>query len=162
MANEAYDLSRFATSRTAPVQSKKQPKVRLVENRDRLRRTQQIKKAAAIMLSSVFLLALVAGVINTQTTITELQSSIATQNKLLSDEQALNVHLTFELDSKTNLKNIEERASQLGLVKLENSQKTYIRNLEENQIEVHPNGLMQMVEDARAGLESMLGHLQTS
>lgn len=156
MANPAYDFTRFAPKTEAPAR----PQVRVVKPRRKTREKALAKlRTVGTVLCVLAIVALACGVLQTQTTIAQLQTDIAEQNKLAVEEEALGAFLTYELDSQTNLKNVEKRAAELGLVKMEKSQVTYVQAEAQNQIEVNQNALTQWLHKLQSGTMNMVDFL---
>ncbi|MGD9559523.1 MAG: hypothetical protein AB7V55_02835 [Oscillospiraceae bacterium] len=152
MAQVAYELERFAPA--AP----KAPRVR-VAKAPRTARQSQFAKMLRTLLAALVVVLLVSGVLYTQTTLNELQRGIVKANKALLEEESLHAWLTFELENTTSMKNIEERAQELGLEKMNNGQVTYFRAEDGNTLQVRENPLMRIWENARNGLLGIMDSL---
>lgn len=142
----AYDLDAFAAHaprqrlRVAPAVPR-----RGLFNKANLRYVRWIAFGAV-------LISLVASVICSQISVTELSAQIARQQSDLADLQSEHTYLSNEMEMKTSLKNVEEYAkTQLGLVKLDKSQITYVERTNEDVI-VRP----------ASDLEKVLGSVSTS
>ncbi len=106
------------------------------EPRERLRVAEKTKKRglARINLNTVkivafasIFVALVCSVLDSQRTVTELTAKIAQGENALFDLQSEYAYLNNEMEMRTSLKNVEQYAqAQLGLVKLDKSQITYV------------------------------------
>ncbi len=143
MAQPAYNLDHFAPAhRAAPRRTA--PGVRVAKRAQSARR-QQMGKMLRTLLAVMVLVALVSGVLYTQATLTELQSQISALEAQLNEEKSYNYYLTFELDNMTSLKNIEERAQQLGLQRMDNDQIVYFRAEDGSGIEVKENPLNRLL-----------------
>lgn len=123
MQQTAYDLDRFAPpqSQVAKVKVAKKTK------RRQSARALQIWRTSKFLLSLSVLVFLVSAVLYTQAAVTEVTTQIADKKQELKEEEALNTHLSFELDNKTSLRSIEERAKEMGLAKAKSEQIVYFR-----------------------------------
>lgn len=154
MAEVAYDLSRFETA-----QRQRTPRVRVAkkEKAAQSARSRQLWRMVRILLGVTVMVLLVCGVLYTQAQLTELSSAITGTKKNLSEEQSLNAYLTFEIDNMTSQKNIEERAAELGMDKIDNGQIRYYRVEDSGGITVKENALQRMFANARSGLNNLFG-----
>lgn len=143
MASEAHKVE-YAQPRRS-VEPSRKPVLQVKTNVKKQKRRERFRVAGMILCAAVMLF-LICGVLYTQSTIAELQTSINTQNKQLAEVNTENRNLVSQLDSKVNLKTIEDQAASLGLVKMENSQKVYIRSHVENKIVVQENGLTKLLK----------------
>lgn len=156
MAAVAYDLDRFETrKRQEPA---RKPRVR-VSKVQRSKASGQVAKMLRVLLATTLMVLLVCGVLYTQTQVTELQSQIDKAGSTLDEEEALYAHLSFELQNMSTQRNIEQRAEELGLVKLNSNQIIYVKVDEGNQIEVKEKPFSGWFNKAETGLLSVLDHL---
>lgn len=120
MANSAaYNLEDFADREYTPRQRLKvaeKPKKSLRING---------KIVAAIMFAVIFV-SLVCSVLYSQATVTELTNKIDNSEIELSELKSEYDYLNGQVEMKTALSSVEEKATALGLVKLDNSQITYV------------------------------------
>lgn len=118
-SSAAYNLADFADRNYTP--------------RQRLKVAEKTKKSlkingrivAAIMFVVIFV-SLVCSVLYSQATVTELTNQIESSKTELSELKSEYDYLSGQLEMKTALSSVEERATALGLVKLDNSQITYV------------------------------------
>ena len=155
MAQVAYDLKHFETV------NKPAPPVRVAKrvNRQRSAQSAQILKMMRILGGVLVLVALVCAVLYTQTAVTEVTTQIATQKQELKEEESLYTYLSFELDNKTSLKNIEDSAANMGLKKVGSDQIRYFRVEDGNEITVKENFFQSIWSRLQAGLQGVLGQL---
>lgn len=146
MGGNAYQLERFA----APERQQK-PRVRVAKRRAS-RAASPVLRMVRILATAIVMVVLVGGVLYTQAAITELQGQIAAANNELVEETALHDYYTYKLESMTNIRNVEQRAAELGLVKINQNQQTYVRVADGDQIEVRENPLESLLNKARTGL----------
>lgn len=154
MAQVAYELERFAPAK----RKHETPRVR-VAKRQRSAQQKQFFKMLRTLLGVLFMLVLVCGVLYTQAMITELGGQINDKKQELKEEETLNVYLNFEMDNKTSLKNIEERAVEMGLSKMGNGQVTYFKVGESDGIQVRDNPFTQILQRTRDGLLSIWDYI---
>lgn len=138
----AYNFNRFETAeRVAP-----RPKIKVAPPSARRKMRQQTRTFLQV-LGMVSLLAILGSmVIGTYATVGELRREISSQETQLTNEQAIYSDLMFQMESETNLNMVEQRALELGLVKVDKNQVTYIRVMEESQIQLQKSPLAQVLE----------------
>ena len=160
MADVAYEFERFAAKTKAPVQ-KSRLKVAVKENAVKVKNENraQLMKTVRTLLAAMVVVVLVCGVLYTQTNISELQSQIDTQNQALLEEESLYAYLSFELESMTNVRNVEQRAAEMGLVEMNSSQITYVRVDDEAEIEVRQDPIDKLLSKAQTGFLTVMDYL---
>lgn len=146
--SEAYNFDLFV----AQPQPRPKPRVKVAPS-TRRRAKAQTKRLVGVLLTVLVIAILGAAVVDTYARVGEVQQQISRKNAELKVQQATYFDLVFQLESNTNLSRVEERALELGLVKVDKSQVTYIRVLEENKIEVQPT-MMAAIMEALGGEES--------
>lgn len=152
MAQVAYELERFAPSPA------RKPAVRVVRKaREEQKPKGQVAKMVRTLLAVLLVVVLVFGVLATQTSLNELQRGITAANKELTEQEAMYAHLNFELENMTSLKNVEERAAELGLEKVSGSQVNYFRAEAGNTIEVKENPFTSLFKNLAAAFSSLFG-----
>lgn len=154
MAEVAYELERFAPQKKKAAAPP--PKVQLAPKKQPNARRATLLRMARTLVCVLVLVALVSGVLYTQASLTELQTSIAKTEKQLAEEKALNAYLSFELDNMTSLKNIEERAAQMELGHTTGEQVSYFRTDDGENIQVRENPLVSLFDNIRAGFLSLV------
>ena len=125
MQQEAYDFGMFE-NRPAP--AKKTVPLRSVKGgkKPSSQLHQTVVNVWNVMGCAMFL-ALAILLIQSKVTLTELNTQVQrTQNQLTTSQSTYN-YLNSELTSRTNMANIEDAARRLGLMKVDQSQITYIR-----------------------------------
>lgn len=155
MGESAYQLERFA----APAKQQQRPRVRVAERTKRAKAS-PVARMVRTMVTAVVLVVLIGGVLYTQATITELQGQISTRSKELVEEEALSAYLTYELEGMTNIRNVEQRARELGLAEINKNQQAYVRVEDGEQVEVKENALVTLFNKARTGLLSAADTLE--
>ena len=120
----AYDLSRFAPSRQAV---SRRPKLVVTDPGVKARAHARTMYAIKVIAGLLVLASVVVAMLYSRATITELNTEINTQQKLLRDLQSEQVRLSAELESQVSMRNLEEYATQkLGMSQLDKSQVTYV------------------------------------
>ncbi len=154
MAETAYELQRFAP------REEKAPRRAVVQvAKPHTGTAKQVFRMLRTLLTVGLLVSLVCGVLYTQTTMTELQSEISSKNQELVDQEAMYAYLSFELESKTTPRAIEQRAGELGLVPMNSNQITYVQVEEGNPIEIRKGPLDGLNQQFGAGLKAAADQL---
>lgn len=150
---EAYDLSLFENR-----PSKKTTRMR-VEKGGKLQADRLMRRVRTVF-ATLILLALVTSYIHSQAIITELTTDLQQTQRQLVAAQSDYDYLSGLLESKTSLKNVAEIAtSQLGLMKVDKSQITYVTLERESVITLPESGLQRWLEAFSAGLLSIADYL---
>ena len=153
--NAAYDLSVFE-NRTPEA---RKPRIKVREGG----KTQQVQHRVQMTINAavgVVLVALACALIYSQVTITELTGEMMHTEEQLTAARSEYDYLASELDRKTSVKNVEEIAeTQLGLVKMDKSQISYITLEEESVITVPQSGLRQRLDQLQQHLLSIIDQL---
>ena len=130
MQQAAYDLDNFANR---PDDSR--PRVRVAKGGVRSRRRAELMYYFRITITLALLLGLTVSLLYSYAELNEITLNVQWTQNELNEARSEYDYLSSELNSKTNLKAVEEIAgSQLGLMKLDKSQVTYITLEDENQI----------------------------
>lgn len=152
MAQAAYDLERFADR---PLDTK--PRMRAVQGKKQaMKISAQTYKTVAV---SCVMVMLTVGLLQSQATLTQLTSQIQKTNQQLINAQSDYNYLSGVLDSKTNLKNVEQIAAQLGLMKLDKSQITYVTLENESTIQRPESGFKRIWDLLNNGFLRLMDHL---
>ncbi len=154
MPETAYDLQYFASNKET---KQNRPQLKVVQKKPS--RVGGVLRAFRNWLVFSMFVCLTCSVLYTQTVVTELQTQISQKNQELVEQEALNAYLSFELESMTTPKAVEQRAAELGLVPLSSNQIAYVQVQEENEIEVAPSFLEQFGANLDLGLKTMLDHV---
>lgn len=155
METTAYDLDTFAPRR----QRQRQP-LKVVKNKKRRKLLGiDLRVVKIVALASIFL-ALVASVLYSHTTATELAGRIKTEQDALVELESEYAYLNNELDMKSNIATVEEYATgQLGLVKMDRSQVTYVYGGDENTITRTKTGFGRLTDQLQKGILSAMEYL---
>lgn len=139
--NAAYDLSQFA-----PQQEERRPRVEVVRRDSDVvfqKKLAKLKIRCALLTAAVLVLMVMT--VNSRTELNETMNGIQRKTSELTDLQSEYIYLNYELESLVSLKNAEEYAeTELGLIKLGQSQVEYVNLQSENTIETaeKANGML--------------------
>ncbi len=152
--NQAYDLERFSTEEFNTL--------RVVENKAasqaKRRRTRQwVGKVVACAL----VLGLAVSVLYSHVRLMSSADQITTLQQELVKEKSYYDQLNYQLESDATLTKIEEYVSrQLGMVKTDKSQVTYVTLTEENSVEKAESGLTKYWNTLREKVEELLAYVR--
>lgn len=152
--NQAYDLARFDTAQFNTL--------RVVENKN----AAQEKRRASLrwlerVVACALLLALTVSVLYSQAHMTELSDEITGLEQQLVEERSVYDQLTYRLESDATLGNIEEYVSrELGMVKTDKSQVSYVTLTSENVLETAETGLAKYWSEMTQRLDSLLVYVR--
>ncbi len=155
MAQVAYDLEHFAPK----AKKAKVIKVSTVNRKD-VEHKMQLMRMMKMLFCAMVLVCLIGAVLYTQATVTELQAQITQKEKELVEEEALYAYLSFEMDNKSSVRNIEKSASDMGLVRMNSGQVTYFRVDENTGIQLKKNPVEQFFDDTKANFLSFWEYIQ--
>ncbi len=152
MQQTAYDLSLFEN------RQRKQPRVR-VKQGGQLRTAQALRQVRIVSVT-LLMIALISCYLYSQAVLTELTTDLQRTQRQLVAAQSDYDYLSGLMDSKTSLKSVAEIAtSQLGLMKLDKSQITYVTLEQESVITRPESGIRRWLESFGAGLLSVADYL---
>ncbi len=152
--NQAYDLSRFSTEEFSTLRVVKNNNAAQEKRRAALRMVERVVTCALV-------LALTVSVLYSQTRKTELADEITMLEQQLIEERSVYDQLNYRLESDATLGNIEEYVSrELGMVKTDKSQVTYVTLTEENRLETAETGFAKYWSELQARLEGLLVYIQ--
>jgi cell division protein FtsL len=128
MQQQAYDFSLFEQRRApAPAPAPAAPLRAVAGGKPRVSRLKSAAVSLWNLLACTVFLALAILLIQSKVTLTELNTNVQRTRDQLTTAQSTNNYLNGQLSSRTNMENIEDIASRLGLMKVDESQITYIR-----------------------------------
>lgn len=155
MAQAAYNLEHFAPAR------KQQPRVRVAKTvrKQHSAQRKQFNKSVRMISAVLVFVAMLSGVLYTQAAVTEVTTQIAERKQDIKEEEAFNTYLSFQLDNKTSLKNIEEAAVQMGLAKVDSGQISYFRVKDGSDIEVKDSFFTTLLNNTKHGFMSIVDYL---
>ena len=125
------------TGQTAPILEPRQPEMRVVRGgKHGLNRARQFAAVALYVIAAALLLGLIFSVVHSQARITELNGQINDTRTDLSAAQSEYDYLSTKMSDITSRASLQDVAEgQLGLVKADQSQITYIQLEEQSVIE---------------------------
>ena len=133
MNQNAYDFSLFEENPTA-AQSPAAPKLRAVAGgKPGTTSRQNHARNVWVVLMAAVMLALMILLLQSKATLTELNTQVREVQREITDAKSENNYLNSELGERTGMERIEDIAKQQGLMKIDDSQITYVR-LEENSV----------------------------
>ena len=136
------------------------PRVRVVRGgRTRLEKLRRAAYALRSVLITALILGLVIALLYSQAVITELSGEIETNRQQLVTEQSRYDYLSGEMDDITSTKNIAAIAEgELGLVKADASQITYIDMEDEGLIVRSEDTLTKLLSSFQTAALSLIGN----
>lgn len=143
--NVAYDLSFYEMEQERQIARKEKKENVIIKAQTKF----SLGRKIANIISVATLLTLIIAVIATNAAITTTSTQIADiedEIVLLESEKS---YLEFTLESRMTLDQIESYAeNQLGMVKMDNSQKKYVELESENKIEVSQSPVKEKLDEA--------------
>lgn len=154
MAQAAHDFSLFEeTGQTAP---KKKAQLRPVKGGAvRSEQLRRLRSNFRIVLAATLFLTLAVSLLQSKATLNELTTEIQRTQSQLTTEQSTNNYLNSELNNKTSMANVEETANRLGLMKMDESQITYVRLEDSSVLTRRESDVKQWTEFLYSGLLSL-------
>ena len=154
----AYDLNVYARSAPrAQRAGRERLRVEKTEKRVVLRRLWQ--RAQFIVLCAVAL-GLICSVLVAQSTLTELGGQIGKKQDELVELRSEYDYLNNQLEMQTNLTEVENYArTELGLVKMDKSQITYVAGGEEARVVRQASGFQRFMQHITGGFLSFMAYL---
>ena len=145
----------------APKLEKPRPQVRVVRGGNRgLQRARRFAQATLRILAAAILLGLVVSVLYSHAKLTELSGEINAVNTDLTAAQSEYDYLSTKMSDITSRASLQEVAEgQLGLVKLDPSQITYVQLEDQSVIEKSTSSTGQLFAQVRTAALSLLNGL---
>lgn len=145
----------------APKLEKPRPQVRVVRGGNRgLQRARRFAQATLRILAAAILLGLVVSVLYSHAKLTELSGEINAVNTELTAAQSEYDYLSTKMSDITSRASLQEVAEgQLGLVKLDPSQITYVQLEDQSVIEKSTSSTGQLFAQVRTAALSLLNGL---
>lgn len=150
----------FQIEHRRPAARRAAPQVRVVQGgRYRMRRAREMARQAVVVLVVALLLGLITAIVASQARITELSGEIDAKNTELTEARTTFDYLTSQMDEIANMSNLGVVAEkQLGLVKSDPSQITYIQLENESVIERSESEAAKLLDDLRTAALSLIGN----
>ena len=147
------------TGQTAPKLEPRQPEVRVVRGgKHGLNRARQFAAVALHVIAAALLLGLIFSVVHSQARITELNGQINDTRTDLTAAQSEYDYLSTKMSDITSRASLQDVAEgQLGLVKADQSQITYIRLGESDTLERTQSAVRQWTDFIYNGAVNILG-----
>lgn len=155
MPQAAYDLSVFETR--AKVRKQPQP-LRVAKGRRNGVVWVALQQVRTIAVGGI-LLALLCSYLFSQAQVSALAADIQKYESQLATAQSEYSYLTSQMDAITNQSNVDEIATQLGLMKIDASQVTYITVEQESQITRPASGLDRIARQIGEMALSLMNYL---
>ncbi len=147
-----YDLDVFA-----PRQQRQRQPLKVVKSEQKKKLGRINWRSVSVMALAALALALIVAILMSQTTVTELTGSIQDQQANLVELQSEYAYLNNELEMKSNVSEVEEYAeTQLGLVKLDKSQVSYVSGGETDTVTRNKTGFGRIADGFSKGLLSVM------
>lgn len=157
MPQTAHDFTLFENTSRPDAK----PKLRAVKGgTPKKNRLQEAWGGLTNLLGVVLFLGLAISLLQSKATLTELTTQIQREQTQLVTEQSTYNYLTSELNSKTSMANVEEVANRLGLMKLDDSQITYVRLEESSSLTRKESEVEKWTEFLYSGLLSLMDKLE--
>ena len=156
MGQAAYDMTEVRRRRAPQAQ----PKVPLrVEKggKPRLNPVRAAMQHALQLVGAALLVGFAVSLLWSEAQLVELNSQIQSAKAELVSEQSQYTYYNSTLNSKTNITSVEETAGRLGLMKIDQSQITYIRLGESDTLERTQSAVRQWTDFIYNGAVNILG-----
>ena len=147
------------TGQTAPILEPRQPEMRVVRGgKHGLNRARQFAAVSLHVIAAALLLGLIFSVVHSQARITELNGQINDTRTDLTAAQSEYDYLSTKMSDITSRASLQDVAEgQLGLVKADQSQITYIRLGESDTLERTQSAVRQWTDFIYNGAVNILG-----
>lgn len=123
----------------------------------RLSPVQAMMRNAMNLVSVALLAGFAISLLWSEAQLVELNDQIQDAKAQLVSEQSQYTYYNSTLNSKTNITNVEETAGRLGLMKIDQSQITYIRLTESDRLVRKESAVRQWTDFLYTGAVSILG-----
>ena len=153
MGQAAYDMTEVRRRRAPQVQ----PKVPLRVEKGGKKRLNPVRAA---MQHAALLVGFAVSLLWSEAQLVELNSQIQSAKAELVSEQSQYTYYNSALNSRTNITSVEETATRLGLMKIDQSQITYIRLGESDTLERTQSAVRQWTDFIYNGAVTILGTIQ--
>ena len=159
MGQEAYDYN--AVRRRKAPQTERKVNLRVEKGgKRRLNPMRAAIRNAVHLVEAALLVGFAISLLWSESQLVELNSKIQKAKTSLLSEQSQYTYYTSTLNSQTNITSVEEAASRLGLMKIDQSQITYIRLGESDSLERTQSAVRQWTDFIYNGAVNILGTIQ--
>ena len=160
MGQPAYDMSSEVRRRKAP-QTQRKVALRVEKGgKPRLNPVRAAMQHALQLLSAALLVGFAVSLLWSESQLVELNSKIQNAKAELVSEQSQYTYYNSALNNRTNITSVEETATRLGLMKIDQSQITYIRLGESDTLERTQSAVRQWTDFIYNGAVNILGTIR--
>ena len=157
MGQAAYDYNSAVRRRKAP-QPQRKANLRVEKGgKERLSPRQAAARHMMHLVAVALLVGFAISLLWSESRLVELNDQIQDAKAQLVSEQSQYTYYNSTLNSKTNITSVEEAAGRLGLMKIDQSQITYIRLGESDSLERTQSALRQWTDFIYNGAVNILG-----
>ncbi len=158
MQQDAYDFALFEDrSAAGTMQQNQVPNLR-AEKGGKTKPSKMKKNVMNvwIVMMAAVLISLTILLVQSKATLTELNTQVRQVQREITDAKSQYNYLNSELGKRTEMSRIEDIAKQLGLMKVNDSQITYVRLEEDSVITGGENQVGRLAELFQSGLLSVM------
>ena len=160
MGQAAYDYNTAVRRRKAP-QPQRKANLRVEKGgKNRLSPRQAAARHAMHLVAVALLVGFAISLLWSESRLVELNDQIQDAKAQLVSEQSQYTYYNSTLNSKTNITSVEEAAGRLGLMKIDQSQITYIRLGESDSLERTQSAVRQWTDFIYNGAVNILGTIR--
>lgn len=160
MGQAAYDYNTAVRRRKAP-QPQRKANLRVEKGgKNRLSPRQAAARHAMHLVAVALLVGFAISLLWSESRLVELNDQIQDAKAQLVSEQSQDTYYNSTLNSKTNITSVEEAAGRLGLMKIDQSQITYIRLGESDSLERTQSAVRQWTDFIYNGAVNILGTIK--
>ena len=160
MGQAAYDYNSAVRRRKAP-QPQRKANLRVEKGgKERLSPRQAAARHVMHLVAVALLVGFAISLLWSESKLVELNDQIQDAKAQLVSEQSQYTYYNSTLNSKTNITSVEEAAGRLGLMKIDQSQITYIRLGESDTLERTQSAVRQWTDFIYNGAVNILGTIK--
>ena len=160
MGQAAYDYNTAVRRRKAP-QPQRKANLRVEKGgKNRISPRQAAARHAMHLVAVALLVGFAISLLWSESRLVELNDQIQDAKAQLVSEQSQYTYYNSTLNSKTNITSVEEAAGRLGLMKIDQSQITYIRLGESDSLERTQSAVRQWTDFIYNGAVNILGTIK--
>jgi cell division protein FtsL len=160
MGQAAYDYNSAVRRRKAP-QPQRKANLRVEKGgKERLSPRQAAARHMMHLVAVALLVGFAISLLWSESRLVELNDQIQDAKAQLVSEQSQYTYYNSTLNSKTNITSVEEAAGRLGLMKIDQSQITYIRLGESDSLERTQSAVRQWTDFIYNGAVNILGTIK--
>ena len=160
MGQAAYDYNSAVRRRKAP-QPQRKANLRVEKGgKERLSPRQAAARHMMHLVAVALLVGFAISLLWSESRLVELNDQIQDAKAQLVSEQSQYTYYNSTLNSKTNITSVEEAAGRLGLMKIDQSQITYIRLGESDSLERTQSAVRQWTDFIYTGAVNILGTIK--